>query len=340
MSIHHVAKRARVSIATVSRTINGIQTVSPKIAERVWKAVRELGYYPNTQARALVSGRSRILGLIVSDIRNPFFPELIQGFEEIAVAHGYEVLLSSTNYDPARMAQCVRRMLERKADGVAIMTSEMEKSLITQLRTRNVPLAFLDNAPPGPRTISIKINYTSGIRQAIRHLIELGHRRIGFVSGPLRLKTAATRKRCFLRCLAECGGTVDPRLVLESDHTLEGGRDAVGKLLEGARPATAVLASNDLAAIGILAGLARAGLRVPRDFSVIGFDDIQFAQFTSPALTTVQLPRVELAQKAFHGLIFYLGAKKGETPENYRVETHLVIRESTGPARGQKKRSA
>ena len=123
MKIQEVARRARVSTATVSRTINNPSLVNPKTAKRVWKAIEELRYYPNTQARSLVSGRSRILGLIVSDITNPFFPELIKGFEDVAIHHGYEILISSTNYDSARMAICVRRMLERKVEGVAIMTS-------------------------------------------------------------------------------------------------------------------------------------------------------------------------------------------------------------------------
>src|SRR3982751_6009453 len=122
MDIREIARRAKVSTATVSRAINRVPSVDPQLAKRVWKVVNELGYYPNTQARSLVSGRSKIFGLIVSEITNPFFPELIQGFEDIAVEHGYEILVSSTNYDPRRMSHCIRRMLERKVDGVAIMT--------------------------------------------------------------------------------------------------------------------------------------------------------------------------------------------------------------------------
>src|SRR5579863_9397702 len=130
ISIRDVARRARVSIATVSRAVNRVTSVDPELAKRVWKAVEETGYVPNTQARALVSGRSHILGLIVSEITNPFFPELIQHFEECAVERGYEILITSTNYDPARMVSCVRRMLERKVDGVAVMTFGIEEPLL------------------------------------------------------------------------------------------------------------------------------------------------------------------------------------------------------------------
>src|ERR1022692_2924599 len=148
MKIQEVARRAGVSTATVSRTINNSPLVGPATAERVWKVIEELRYYPNKQARSLVSGHSRILGLIVSDITNPFFPELIKGFEDIALRNGYEILVSSTNYDSARMALCVRRMLERKVEGVAIMTSEMDKNLWISLPTGMCPWCFSTQALP------------------------------------------------------------------------------------------------------------------------------------------------------------------------------------------------
>src|ERR1700740_1233631 len=140
MDIRTVAERANVSIATVSRTINHVPTVNAQMAKRVWDAIRELNYFPNTQARALVSGRSRMLGLIVSEITNPFFPELIQGFEDVAVENGYEILIGSTNYEPDRMQRCIRRMVERNAEGVAVMTFGIEQPLLDQLADRNVPL--------------------------------------------------------------------------------------------------------------------------------------------------------------------------------------------------------
>ena len=142
--IRTIAKAANVSIATVSRAMNRAPTVNPKMAKRVWEVIDELDYVPNTHARALVSGRSRLFGLIVSEITNPFFPELIQGFEGIAVEHGYEILIGSTNYDPKRMSHCIRRMLERKVDGVAVMTFGIEEPLLDQLANRKVPLVFID----------------------------------------------------------------------------------------------------------------------------------------------------------------------------------------------------
>src|SRR6185312_4263676 len=144
MDIKEIARRAKVSTATVSRAINRVPTVDPQLVRRVWKVIEQLGYYPNTQARALVSGRTRIFGLIVSEMTNPFFPEIVQSFEDIAVQHNYEILLSSTIHDPQRTELAVRRMVERRVDGVAVLTFGMEERLIEHLRFRKVPLVFVD----------------------------------------------------------------------------------------------------------------------------------------------------------------------------------------------------
>src|ERR1700742_5120209 len=201
MDIRTIARAANVSIATVSRTINRIPTVNPKIAKRVWEVIDELDYFPNTQARALVSGRSKLFGLIVSEITNPFFPELIQGFEDIAVENGYEILVSSTNHEPKRMSHCIRRMLERKVDGVAVMTFGIEEPLLEQLSQRKVPLVFIDVGPDRPGVSVLKVDYHHGIRQGVQHLAALGHRHIAFISGPLTLHSAQSRRSAFLASL-------------------------------------------------------------------------------------------------------------------------------------------
>src|SRR6476660_6750475 len=195
MDIRDIAKLAKVSTATVSRTINRVSTVDPQLAKRVWKVVEELGYYPNTQARALVSGKSRIFGLIVSEITNPFFPEIVQSFEDIAVQHNYEILLTATVHNPKRRELAVRRMIERRVDGVAILTFGMEDSLIEDLRFRKLPLVFVDVGPHVPGVSNIRINYQNGIRQAVQHLAALRHTRIAFVAGPAHLKSSVAITR-------------------------------------------------------------------------------------------------------------------------------------------------
>src|SRR6266566_477171 len=250
MDLREIARRAKVSTATVSRAINHVSTVNPQLAKRVWKVVDELGYFPNTQARALVSGRSRILGLIVSEITNPFFPEIVQTFENLAVENNYEILLTSTVNDPKRMELSVRRMIERRVDGVAILTFGMEETLLEHLRFRSVPLVFVDVGPDVRGIANIRINYQNGIRQAVQHLAALRHTHIAFVSGPLHLKSALARREAFKASMIEIG--LVPELIVVGDHRLEGGMRAFSDLSRLSTRPTAVLCSNDMTAIGVM----------------------------------------------------------------------------------------
>jgi LacI family transcriptional regulator len=336
MDIRTIARAANVSIATVSRTINHVPTVNPEIAKRVWEVIDQLDYFPNTQARALVSGRSKIFGLIVSEITNPFFPELIQGFEDIAVEHGYEILVSSTNHDPQKMSHCIRRMLERKVEGVAIMTFGIEEPLLDQLAKRNVPLVFIDIGPKRPGISLLKVDYHHGIRQGVQHLATLGHRNIAFISGPAKLHSAQSRLTAFCTSLKECGIASNPAWIVEGNHTMEGGIAAMERLLaaNSKKMPTAVMCSNDMTAIGVLHTLYRAGLRVPDDLSVIGFDDIHITEVTIPPLTTIQMSRFEIARAAVAALRAHVETSNGSPKKrDYKIQTDLVVRESTGSPR-------
>jgi len=332
MDIHAVARLANVSIATVSRTINHIPTVNPKMAKRVWEAIRELDYFPNTQARALVSGRSRLLGLIVSEITNPFFPELIQVFEEVAVEHGYEILIGSTNYDPERMRRCIRRMVERNADAVAVMTFGIEQPLLDQLADRKIPLVFVDQGPDRPGISLLHVDYHHGIRQGVQHLAALGHRDIAFVTGPLRLHSAQSRLAAYKKALQECGIAVQGNFIVEGDHTMEGGMTAAERLLALETLPTAIMCSNDMLAIGVLHKLSRSGLRVPDDVSIVGFDDIRMAEMMIPPLTSIQMSRSELARAAVTALRAHV--ENTSPKREYKIDTRLVVRESTAFPRG------
>src|ERR1700719_3069371 len=281
MDLREIARRAKVSTATVSRAINHVPTVNPLLAKRVWKVVDELGYYPNTQARALVSGRSRIFGLIVSEITNPFFPEIVQSFEDIAVQHNYEILLTSTVHDPKRMELAVRRMIERRVDGVAILTFGMEDSLIEDLRFRKVPLVFVDVGPHVAGVSNIRVNYQHGIRQAIQHLAGLKHTRIAFIAGPSNLKSAMARKAAFESAMQEIGLGIAPEMIVVGDHKVEGGMQALAQLVGLRERPTAILCSNDMTAIGVMREAYEYGIAIPRDLSLVGFDDIRLSQFTT-----------------------------------------------------------
>lgn len=332
LDIRTVADRAGVSIATVSRTINAVPTVSPDLAQRVWKAIEELNYYPNTQARSLVSGRSRIFGLIVEDITNPFFPELIQGFEELAVENGYEILVSSTSNILGRLTTCVRRMLERKVEGVAVMTFGQEEPVLDDLVSRNIPLVLAEFRVDNPRISTILLDYQTGIQQAVNHLKELGHRQIGFISGPHTLHSANTRREAFLTSLKLAGLTAQEGILLEGNHTLDGGVHAFEKLAGSGSMPTAIMCSNDTTAIGVLQAAYHAGMRVPDDLSLIGLDDIHFAEFTLPPLTTIRLSRIDLAKAAFNALRMMAEQQEGEKIQReFLVSTSLIIRGTTAP---------
>jgi DNA-binding LacI/PurR family transcriptional regulator len=335
VSIRDVAGRAGVSIATVSRAVNHIPTVDPELAKRVWQAIEEVGYVPNNQARALVSGRSRMLGLIVSEITNPFFPELVQEFDDLAVAQGYEVLIGSTNYDPARTELLIRRMLQRNVDGVAVMTFGIEEDLVQKLVEREFPLVFVDAGPNQSNIRVLKVNYGEGIRQAVQHLAALGHRRIAFVSGPLRLRSAVARRDAFLKSMRELGLTVPAEHMVEGNHTMEGGMAAMDSLIALADLPTAVLCSNDMTALGALHALYRTTHKVPHEISVVGFDDIHLAQFMLPPLTTVQMSCKDLASAAVEALRagIELDHPKASQRE-WSISTRLVVRQSTAFPRG------
>jgi DNA-binding LacI/PurR family transcriptional regulator len=331
MNLESVARRAKVSTATVSRTINGSDKVSPATAARVMKAIKALNFYPNTNARALGTGRSHMFGLIISDITNPFFPELVKAFEDIAVEHGQEVLVANTNYDQVRMEKCVRRMLQRKVDGVAIMTSEMDENLIRSFSKRDIPMVFLDNGHPSKGISTIHVDYKAGIDCAVQHLKELGHHRIAFISGPMKLASARTRARAFRSSMATHKIPINKLWVEEGDHRVEGGRDAMYRILASKDLPTAVIASNDLTAIGAIGAIHEKGLLVPHDISVIGFDDIQLSAFTHPPLTTLRLPRDLVATMAFHDLFQRYGKVEDVPLPDHVIHPVLIVRHSTGP---------
>jgi LacI family transcriptional regulator len=335
MDIREIARRAKVSTATVSRAINHVPTVDPQLAKRVWKVVDQLGYFPNTQARALVSGRSRIFGLIVSEITNPFFPEIVQTFENLAVENNYEILLTSTVHDPKRMESSVRRMIERRVDGVAILTFGMEDTLLDHLRFRKVPLVFVDVGPNAPGIVNIRVDYLNGIRQAVQHLAALRHTRIAFISGPANLRSAVARRAAFETSMTEIG--LSPDLVIEGNHRMDGGMRALVEFRRLSSRPTAVLCSNDMTAIGVMREAYDQDIKIPNDLSVIGFDDIRLAEFTIPPLTTVQMSQMELAKIAFEAL---LNEVQRESPANERCEydltTNLVLRRSTALAKSGK----
>lgn len=334
VDITQVAQRAGVSPATVSRVTNGRSTVAKHLAKKVWAAIEELGYTPNPQARALVSGRSRVLGLLVSEITNPFFPELMQSFEDVAGKHDFEVMVGSTNYNRERAKIFIRRLVQRRVEGVAVMTFRAESHFLDELIAEDIPLVTIDVSANAARSVVLEVDYARGIDEAVQHLALLGHRRIGFASGPMPHLTNVRRRDAFLHSARKIGLTAERAPVFIGEHTFEGGTQAALHFLHLEPRPTAIVCSNDMMAVGVLRVLGEGGIRVPRDISVMGFDDIHLAEFVNPPLTTVRMSRQDLAAAAFKGLEMLWTEETAGARTPIRVGTHLVVRQSTDSPRG------
>lgn len=329
LTIRDVAREAGVSTATVSNVLNRTGKVGRKTKRLVMSAVRRLGYVPDVHARHLASHDRRTLGIIVSDIENPFFPEVIKSFEQRAQQLGYDAILSDTNYDPRRTRRAAERMIEHRVRGVAVMTSEISVRLIHELAHRKIAVAFLDLAPVREYMSNLRINYASGIEQIVEHLYQLGHRRVAFIAGRAGLKSNAVRLEAYQRCMKLRG--IEPGPVLAGDLRFEGGMSAglaIAKMLP--RP-TAVVAVNDLTAVGVIKGLMQAGCRVPQDVSVTGFDKTRLAEYSNPSITTVDIHRETLGKIAADAL-HELSDAANPNGKEYDIGAELVVGQSSGPA--------
>jgi len=295
----------------------------------VLSAVRRLGYVPDAHARHLASHDTRTLGIIVSDIENPFFPEIIKSFEVRARELGYDAILSDTNYDPRRTRKAAERMMENKVRGVAVMTSEISLHLINELARRRIGVTFLDLAPVRMYVSNLRIDYFSGMKQVVDHLYQFGHRRIAFVAGRPTLKSNVVRLEAYEKCLRDHGLELGP--VLAGDLRFEGGL-AAGLAIAKMHPRpTAVMAVNDLTAVGLIKGLTRGGCRVPQDISVTGFDNTRLAEYTTPSITTVDVHRELLGQMAADAL-HQLSISDNPEGREYQIPAEVKIGESSGPA--------
>lgn len=320
-----VAERCGVSESTVSHVINGTRAVAPETRQKVLRALRELDYHGSADARRLARGSSDFLGLIISDIENPYYPGLIKAFESAALERGFEVLLCTTNYDPARSENAIRKMIANKSPGVAVMTSRVDPSLAVVLEGQGVASVLLDSGSTGRLRSEIRLNYAKGAGEAVQYLWNLGHRDFAFIAGPQDRPSHVAYRQAVESALRELG--VRPG-VIEGENSLESGELAAGRLLTRRDLPTAILCSNDMTALGAMRVLLRSGVRIPDDVSIVGADDIAFAALTNPPLTTVQIPSRRLGALACEILTRMLGAGRAEGRQHV-LDTELVIREST-----------
>jgi len=321
-----VATRAGVSITTVSHVLNETRPVAEETRERVLAAIRQLDYYKNTSARLLVRGESDLVGLIISDIENPFFADLVKRFEQACRTKRLEILLCATNYDRSQAQNAVRRMLENRVRAVAVMTSQFDAELQRQLTAKNVPLVVLGHTRAERNRSSIEIDWSAGIAAAVRHLHELGHRRIALATGPLDQISAMAHRDAVVGAIERLRGK--PFRVIEGDHRPESGAEAARLLLSAAERPSAIFCGNDRMAIGAIGAARDLGFRVPEDVSIVGSDDVWIARYSSPPLTTVRIPRDILGQMAFEVLLKMLHSKR-RAGQRLIVKTELVVRNST-----------
>src|SRR3989441_4312390 len=329
LTIRDVAKAAGVSTATVSNVLNKTGKVGRRTHRVVLSAVKRLGYIPDVHARHLASRESRTLGIIVSDIENPFFPEVIKSFEARARQLGYDAILSDTNYDPRRTRKAAERMMEHKVRGVAVITSEISLRLIHELARRRIAVTFLDLAPARGYVSSLRIDYFSGIKQIVEYLYKCGHRRIAFIAGRPGLKSNLARLQAYEKCMLALG--LEPGPILPGDLRFEGGLAAGLTIAKLSPRPTAVMAINDLTAVGVIKGLLKSGCRVPQDVSITGFDKTSLAEYSNPSITTVDIHRETLGQIAADALHELSGTVTPQGKE-YEIGAELVLGDSSGPA--------
>lgn len=341
VTLRDLARQVGVHPSTVSRVLSGdpAARLSQATRARILHLAAATGYRPNRLARSLKIQRTHILGMLIPDITNPFFSGLLRAVEDAAGAAGYNVILCNTDDSGARFEQHLRVLVEGHLDGLLIATARRSDPPIDGLRARGMPYVLVNRRRDDPDDSWVVSDDRHGVRLAVAHLASLGHRRIAHIAGVAGISTAAARQAAFREAMAEHGLPVDERLVVgDGGFTEAAGERGMARLLTvlAARRPTALFAANDLAALGAIAAARAAGLRVPEDLSVVGYNDIPLARQIEPRLTTVRVPLYEMGRLAAETLIRRLGGRPGpdEKPEHVVLPVELVVRGSTAPLRG------
>ncbi len=331
MSLQDVAERAGVSTATVSRVLNGVDVVKTSTRVRVMKAIADLKYHPNLHARSLAGAVNKTIGVIVSNLDNPFFLDVYRAVESDCHANGYEVVVANTLYRPEQLAASVRMMIGRRVAGLALIVSEVDDRIVEELTLGDMPVVLYDVGKAGGHVTKIRVDYRRGVERVVDYLTALGHKDLGLIGHHSGLGPIFERCNTVLESAHAATSAATVRQASDSD-SLQGGKRAAAELLSTGRPPSAIICVNDLMAVGALLELRERGLHVPRDVSVTGFDDIELAKFCYPPLTTVHIPRDEIGHTVFRSL-----ARDDKTREvvgrEFAIAPELVVRDSTGPAR-------
>jgi LacI family transcriptional regulator len=325
-----VAEHAGVSVTTVSHVINETRPVSDALRERVLAAVDELGYQPNVLARSLRRGETHTIGMIVPDSANPFFAEVARGVEDTSFEQGYSVILCNSDGDLDKELLYANVLAEKRVDGILFVAAGVSTEHIRDLQSRRMPLVVVDREIPGAAVDSVLTHNCHGGRLATRHLLELGHRRIGCITGPSDVTPSAERVTGYRQVLDGDGIPVDEALIVKGDFQYESGYQAACQLLAMDDPTTAIFACNDLMAVGATRAALEMGWKVPTGLSVVGFDDVRLASFANPPLTTIVQPKYEMGVVAATMLLERM-RDLDMSPRRRVLDTSLLIRQSTAP---------
>ncbi len=332
VSIKDIARAAGVSHSTVSRALRNSPLVNPQTAAYIRQLAEEMGYTPSAIAQSLVTQRTYTIGVVVTSIADPFVDRIVEGIEDLATREGYSVFLSSSHADPGREIAVVETFHRRRVDGMIVVASRVGSLYTSRLQELGVPIVLINNQAEGEYIYSVWVDDVSGARQAVQHLLDLGHRRIGYVGCHFRPPSNRRRLEGYRQALARAGVNYDPDLVIHprTFSDVENGRAALEPLLTAG--ATAVMCYNDRTAIGLMTRAREAGVRLPEDLSVVGFDDIEASWYVTPPLTTVRQPRVEMGRAAMEMVLALLA---GEEVQDRIFPCELVVRDSTAPPKGQ-----
>jgi LacI family transcriptional regulator len=328
-TLWEVAHAAQVSPMTASRAINNRSGVSAGTREHVLKVAADLGYVVNRAAQKLSGGKSHIIGVIATDLENQFTSALIAGISEAAWEAKHETLIYSHVEREKRPSGSVMQLLRQISDGV-IAVLPLEFGYLGELASIKIPVITVDHRGEHAEFPSVATDCYEGARKAIRHLADLGHRRIAYIAGDERLASARDRRHAYIETMAQCGLGSDPSLIVPGDFSQNRGFAATMELLALADPPTAIFAANDMSAFGAIAAIREAGMRVPDDISVVGFDDIPAAAQFYPALTTIRQPLHQIGRSAVNTLLALIAGIEAASPQ-VTLPTEMVVRASTAP---------
>lgn len=331
-TIIDVARESGVSYSTVSRALNGYEFVKPSTRDKVLRAAEKLGYVPNQQARSLAGGRSNLIGVLVPNLGNGYISEIIRGVDEQLAESNYNLILYTTHRHLGKESSYVATIMNGAADGLLLIVPLTSMTYLDSLRQQNFPYVLIDQSDTDNRSSIVRVTNWQGAYDATRYLLELGHRRIGFITGLMELTSATERLEGYRTAMTDHGAPVLDELVIEGDYWERGGYNATRKLLDLPQLPTAIFASNDLSAFGAMEAIRQQGLRIPEDISIVGFDDIPQAPYSYPKLTTVRQPLDQIGRTAVKMLLEHI-EKPGLGTQQITVTTQLIVRDSCQPLR-------